>query len=303
MGLEKAQHIPIVHGIWGSGKPKLKGKDNPNYTWSKFRPMLEGKGYASEDIVDVDYTEQNANAFDDVATQNELKTTISNVLDNFFLNKIAAQKVDIVAHSMGGLVVRSFCANPATSDFCKESIRKLITIDTPHLGSELANLVVETNAKPQSSCYEVLPKIEETGRRIWADNEHTALAGGHIALSVGSTALSQLGNAPFPVPLISAVGLAEIGFQPIRFAYDEGINDLWRGLWFHCGKVPDKSFFEFFGLLDPMFPDGGNDRIVGGLSQLGPATELKDFSGVDHVTILGNEQVVDWVRERLDGKP
>jgi pimeloyl-ACP methyl ester carboxylesterase len=291
----------LEHGIWGSGKPKLKGKDNPNYTWKDFAPLLKKQGY--ETIISVDYSigGLNAASFDDSRIKNILRIAIEETLDTIGSQNLAGQKVDIVAHSMGGLVVRSFCEKE--KDFCKESIRKLITIDTPHTGSELANLIVEANDKPQSRCYEVLPKIEETGRRIWADNEHTALAGGHIALSVGSPVFSQLGNTPFPAPLISAVGLTEIGLQPIRFAYDKGINDLWRGLWAYCGKVPDKSFFEWFGVLDTVFPDGGNDRIVGGLSQVGPATELKDFSGVDHATILENEEVVRWVVERLDGKP
>jgi len=296
----KRTPVILVHGIWGSGNPRPQ-KGEPEYTWKTFRPMLESKGYSSQDIIDVDYTPFNAASFDDPKIMEKLKIAIEKTLDTIRSQNLAGQKVDIVAHSMGGLVVRAFCEKEKA--FCKDHIRKLITIDTPHTGSELANLIVEANDKPQSRCYEVLPKIEETGRRIWADNEHTALAGGHIALSVGSPVFSQLGNTPFPAPLISAVGLTEIGFQPIRFAYDKGINDLWRGLWAYCGKVPDKSFFEWFGVLDTVFPDGGNDRIVSGLSQVGPATELKDFSGVDHATILENEKAVDWVVERLNGKP
>jgi pimeloyl-ACP methyl ester carboxylesterase len=301
----KRPPVILVHGIWGSGKPKLKGKDNPNYTWKEFRSMLESKGYSSKDIIDVNYDKEieginlNATSFDDSRIKNILGIAIDEALDTIGASNLAGRKVDIVAHSMGGLVVRSFCEKE--KDFCKESIRKLITIDTPHQGSELADLLVETNSTPQSRCYEVLPKIHKTGRGIWADDKRTTLAGAHQALSIGSPALSQLGNASFPVPLISVVGLTEIGFQPIRFAYDEGINDLWQGLWGYCGKVPDKSFFEWFGLLAPVFPDGGNDRIVGGLSQVGPATEVKDFSGVDHATILGSEKMVQWVVEQLDG--
>ena len=253
-------------------------------------------------MVDYSVNGLNAASFDDPTIRTILKDTIENALDTISSQNLAGRKVDIVAHSMGGLVVRSFCEKE--KDFCKESIRKLITIDTPHQGSELANLLVESNDKPKSRCYEVLPKIEETGRHIWVKGSgRETLAGGHLALSVGSSALSQLGNALFPATLVSVVGLTEIGLQPIRFAYDEGINDLWRGLWYYCGKVPDKSFFEWFGLLDVVFPDGGNDRIVGGVSQIGSAAEVKDFSGVDHATILENEEVVRWVVKELDDKP
>jgi hypothetical protein len=47
---------------------------------------------------------------------------------------------------MGGLVVRSFCEKE--KDFCKESIRKLITIDTPHLGTKMADTLVVYRERP-----------------------------------------------------------------------------------------------------------------------------------------------------------
>ncbi|MBU1000868.1 alpha/beta hydrolase [Patescibacteria group bacterium] len=42
-----------------------------------------------------------------------------------------AQKVDIVAHSMGGLVARNYIADAAEA----QNVRKLFTLGTPHLGS------------------------------------------------------------------------------------------------------------------------------------------------------------------------
>jgi len=42
-----------------------------------------------------------------------------------------SQKVDIVAHSMGGLVARNYIADPAKA----QNVRKLFTLGTPHLGS------------------------------------------------------------------------------------------------------------------------------------------------------------------------
>ncbi|MDP3948154.1 MAG: alpha/beta hydrolase [bacterium] len=41
------------------------------------------------------------------------------------------QKVDIVSHSMGGLVARNYIADPSRA----QKIRKLVTLGTPHLGS------------------------------------------------------------------------------------------------------------------------------------------------------------------------
>jgi pimeloyl-ACP methyl ester carboxylesterase len=295
--------VVLIHGLWGSGashvQNPLTGKDeeNPNYTWKSFD--LNQQGHYT--VKAVDYSKENAYSFEHSDIRKKLKNTIKEVLGEVRDQKLAAQKVDVVSHSMGGLVVRSFCADQP--DECKNSIRKLITIDTPHQGSELANLVVNAHAQPGSSCAEVLPKIHATGRQIWVDEAHTTLAGAHHALSVGSAVLTSLANSSFPVPLITAIGQTQIGFQPLLFAHDEEINRLWQGLWRYCGKVPDSTFFEYFGLLDTVFPEGGNDRIVSASSQLGPATELKEVFKVDHETILGNQEAVDWVREKLEGQP
>ncbi|MBI2334369.1 alpha/beta hydrolase, partial [Candidatus Daviesbacteria bacterium] len=46
-------------------------------------------------------------------------------------SQTGSQKVDIVAHSMGGLVARNYIADPAHA----QNVRKLFTLGTPHLGS------------------------------------------------------------------------------------------------------------------------------------------------------------------------
>jgi pimeloyl-ACP methyl ester carboxylesterase len=58
----------------------------------------------------------------------------------------AAVQADLIAHSMGGMVVRTLENNPAFSPdwptFDSGAIHKLITIDTPHMGSPLASLLL-----------------------------------------------------------------------------------------------------------------------------------------------------------------
>src|ERR1017187_7464982 len=67
-----------------------------------------------------------------------------------FLNSLAAPQVDVVAHSMGGLIVRSYLAgksvtrgvfNPSPT----QKIRKAVFLATPHFGSPLADELT-TNA-------------------------------------------------------------------------------------------------------------------------------------------------------------
>jgi len=60
----------------------------------------------------------------------------------------AGVQVDVVAHSMGGLVTRTLEYHPAYADrssFSVGEIHKLITIGTPHLGSPLATKLLQAD--------------------------------------------------------------------------------------------------------------------------------------------------------------
>ena len=67
--------------------------------------------------------------------------------------KVAAVQADIVAHSMGGNLARTMVTRQdylGDNNYRKGPIHKLITIDTPHLGSEFANLLYNSNALCQA---------------------------------------------------------------------------------------------------------------------------------------------------------
>lgn len=104
----------LVHGLfsgpskcWSSLIPKIQKETNPSYTnyWTF--------GYNSALSID-----QNAQI-------------LANSLSTYYAN---GAQIDIVAHSMGGLVSRSMIEQYGGNKF----ISKLITLDTPHEGSPLA---------------------------------------------------------------------------------------------------------------------------------------------------------------------
>lgn len=154
--------VILIHGIWSSAAE----------TWGKFSPLYSSTGASSDKrftVAAVDYsnsvlfsngTEVSANAlgfqFNAVGALSQLSADIES-----FKNRanplgilVADVQADIVAHSMGGAITRSF-AVPSDSytfysddNFLAGSVHKLITIDTPHLGTPVAIHLLQ----PANSC-------------------------------------------------------------------------------------------------------------------------------------------------------
>lgn len=117
----------MVHGLWG--------------TSSTFQEMEEH------------LMQQNTKMYDDFQTNRmSYLASISNNLtvgtlnaqkevlkSKALQNNISLGKIDVLAHSNGGLLTRTYIQ----SDFFRNDINKFITFNTPHSGSQLANLVLD----------------------------------------------------------------------------------------------------------------------------------------------------------------
>ncbi len=79
-----------------------------------------------------------------VQSKDYIRQAISNFLNSVVLpNSFSAGKVDVVAHSMGGLVTRLYIQNPYGSVPYNNDIHKFITLNTPHAGSQLADCALD----------------------------------------------------------------------------------------------------------------------------------------------------------------
>jgi pimeloyl-ACP methyl ester carboxylesterase len=126
--------LVLVHGIWSSAAQ----------AWPLFQQWLS-LNYAQNLVFPADYGKPPYNysflAFSDPRIQNVMEGTIANALASAASNAVVARQVDVVAHSMGGLVTRYFMENPfpyPSSYLPLNPVHKLITIGTPHQGTPLA---------------------------------------------------------------------------------------------------------------------------------------------------------------------
>ncbi|MEI7671235.1 MAG: dockerin type I domain-containing protein [Deltaproteobacteria bacterium] len=134
-GTINLRHPPVVfvHGIWSS---PIAFKD-----WENLIRLI---GYA---VSQADYSANSAdtfNPFDESVPISKLVSAVEGALNISRGRGIAASQVDVVAHSMGGLVARAREKDPRFAFRRKENrnqgeFHKLITIGTPHEGSPLAD--------------------------------------------------------------------------------------------------------------------------------------------------------------------
>lgn len=131
----KLTRVPLllVHGL---------GDDNG--CWSKLASDLTskkywiagGRMYEKYQVHRVDYRNSNASHFRD--NLNVVGTDIERILRQYKSEKIAATKVDVVGHSMGGILTR---LHVQEVDRGGDRIHKIITVNTPHAGSEIGDIV------------------------------------------------------------------------------------------------------------------------------------------------------------------
>ncbi len=276
--------VVLVHGLWSS----------PKKAWKDFEPELKKK--AQYMISKVDYEVSNSTTF--VTNFSKVQKTVMRTLSDSKNDGFAATTVDIIGHSMGGLLARGAGIQAQT--------HKLITIDTPHQGSELAKQLVDTRTRENGFLRPWEKKVLNSLRKAnCPGHEDTCLTGAVDDLVPGSVALNALPQ--LTVPMYTVVGLAA---NSIIYGYDSDLKYLWEvGLKKVFSLVPDNSFLPSSncGLrgnatCQALFTES-NDRIVSQTSQGNGGQGDKIQDKVDHVTVTGNQSVVDKVKELLEQAP
>jgi pimeloyl-ACP methyl ester carboxylesterase len=250
--------VVLVHGIW-------RNSDN---TWvaTEFAKSLACCGF---NYAFADYEEHNSETFDpcDKVFGNygieSIRNTVHKILEEYHYFSIAASQVDIIAHSMGGLMARGFVQQPdykGKENYMKGSIHRLITIGTPHFGGPLSKFLydcrdywycVEGNIMSAARTCKVQPRKLRT---IYSDNLKLPIDKGAVeALIPRSNAYSHLCET-------NVKSYAIAGSYIPNAIKSHGLRELYYQI------VVDSKDFE----LDKDAFDGcDNDLLVSVTSQLG----------------------------------
>lgn len=122
--------LVMLHGLWGSASG-----------WDKFVNFFENscKLYPAGLLYAYDYTPTNAASF--AENKDICDKAVGAGLLQARENGYSAGKVDVVGHSMGGILARWYLRNLGSRRY-QGDIHKFISIGAPHSGSHLADLAM-----------------------------------------------------------------------------------------------------------------------------------------------------------------
>lgn len=128
--------VVLIHGLWSSAD-----------TWEAFPLRFEPR---FELVKLADYRDTAARPF--AVNQDVPRHFILSALNEMKRLGWAATKADVAGHSMGGILARFHVQSAgylASRNYYEGDVHRLVTLDTPHTGSPLADLLVFLRSHPQ----------------------------------------------------------------------------------------------------------------------------------------------------------
>lgn len=224
-GRLKRPGVVFLHGLWSSQS-----------TWSgdfavRQHPFLT--------TALADYEASNADHFADNARV--LDSWLAQICTDLLAEGLAMRRADVVGHSMGGLLGRLY------DDVRPNLVNRLITMNTPHAGSPLANALMALNNHPN-------PITRSAIRAFFSAIGKSINDGAVEDLAVGSSALASL-----PAPDVPSHAMVGIGGSAFTDAVIDGAiaGPAWPALWMFGVRPSD------------LFDTPEHDLIVGRDSQIG----------------------------------
>ena len=122
--------VLLVHGLWGNLD-----------TWEGLESRLDDS-LRWDSVLTKRALYPSTNSF--TMNRYRLRSEIEGLLGRVLNQGFSAGKVDVVGHSMGGILARLHVQSPAYAEVY-DSVNRLVTVNTPHSGSQMANLLKDEN--------------------------------------------------------------------------------------------------------------------------------------------------------------
>src|SRR5262249_36980214 len=269
--------VLMIHGLWSDAG-----------AFAAMEQTLASSNYEPSQLYRLDYRYTNDSPF--TVNYPQVAGGIDAVIQQAADADIASGKVDLVTHSMGGVLGRLYVQNPGYGG----EVRRIITCNTPHAGSQMANLLLDRSFDPQGLICSMLSQAMSSDTVPNRGCYNGAVANMEVS-SFETTNFLNLGVSP---PDIEVHGLATV-FDPsalpdvsIAAAPFGAAPFLIARLVQACGV----------SLVGDVFNQDDSDLIVSATSQVGglsgPTTSL--FPDQAHMGSTANPDVIDRVKGLLN---
>ena len=278
--------VVLVHGVW-SGPDTWRNVLRPPAAPAKWTQLLREAGFDAAEECLADYSATPAGNFDPVEIYGPATPIRALILatrcakDRLRAEHDAAvTQVDVVGHSLGGLVARArvkYMPSPYYMpwNLNKGDIHKIITIGTPHQATPFGDLLSKWQCKRLASL--VGPTLADTLERL-----DMPMGPAIFGFQTSSWPLTIIGPTPVPghsvagtAPLISGVENFLNGLLRI-YDLNETVDPLLGGEGNHDVIVPLAS--QRGGL------SGSLSSSVGGVTHAGSPVDIGELNSLDVVT-------------------
>ncbi len=173
--------VMLLHGLWSSSG-----------TW----PPIFNKNDAFHSTFAGDYSGTAGSSYS--VNEPQVQGFVETALDQFRANGNAATQVDVIGHSMGGILTRLYADSGQflrPDNYNLGDIRRLTTLDTPHWGSTFANLLVSLHQVRATATYLLARAAGDITQGAVCDlAENSPALQGLIATAVPSNAITATGG-------------------------------------------------------------------------------------------------------------
>lgn len=295
--------VGLIHGLFSNAKDCFGGGKKGDGTGGLYGYLVDEAGYEDFQVRLIDYEESNASSFDyNTWINGVIDPQLEELYENLLANGVVSSRYALVGHSMGGILSRLY-----VQKINKAGVGAIITLDTPHWGSEWGDCggdvvakiakgaVVATETAMAEGWIRKILAAANSIERMWQSGPLDALRD----LATGSKAIADLNGSTMAdlngIP-VHAINSDMKGFVPTEIKdednkYISSLKNFAKSispLMFFMMEVEDfrdktGTFYEascsepvanvMEKLLDGFFKDDMHDAVVSGRSQRGGLDE------------------------------
>lgn len=264
--------VLMAHGLWGSDKTFADLKFN----------LLQENMYEDRQLKIVVYPNDkpnSSNAYYFIRDKDTLK-------NKEIQNNVSSGKFDVIAHSNGGLLTRLYIQS---IENYKEDINKLITYNTPHSGSQMADLLLDSDFSF------LTPILASMGFKVDGGLVNDLRVEGNF---INNLRIIETNN-PSYVSVHSLTSTYNVGILE-----SIGIQNKWNDIVVEAGKL-HLQMNGVDNFLNDLFNDDDTDLVVPLTSQKGGLNNNQTSNTTEqwHIESTENDDMRNDVINLLNSNP